>query len=257
MDFTESLTLTSNLNEKGRGLELSELCVFNNKLYTADDRTGIIYELIKNEPIPWAILQDGDGKNKKGFKAEWMTVKDEKLYVGGVGKEFTTRTGEFLNNNPMFVKTITPGGEVKHLNWTQHYKNIRTKLGLKDPGYVMHEAAAWSNIKQRWFFLPRRMSALKYDDELDENRGTNVLISVSSDFKDMKVIYVGELDVTHGFSSFKFIPDTDDNLVIALKTKEVGNDIQSYVTIFDVNTGHTVLQEHSIAKDKYEGIEFL
>lgn len=29
-----------------------------------------------------------------GFKCEWATVKDGYLYVGGLGKEWTTTTGE-------------------------------------------------------------------------------------------------------------------------------------------------------------------
>ena len=34
-------TLSAHLSEKGRGVELSELIVFNGRLYTVDDRTGI------------------------------------------------------------------------------------------------------------------------------------------------------------------------------------------------------------------------
>ena len=257
VEFIKTETLTTHLNEKGRGLELSELCMFNEKLYSVDDRTGVVYQIVNNEPIPWVILQDGDGINKKGFKSEWMTVKDNMLYVGSVGKERTTTTGDFLNLNPMFVKSITAGGQVTHHNWTDHYISIRAKLGIKDPGYVIHEAVTWSHEKKRWFFLPRRMSAQKYDDELDEKRGTNVLISALSDFTEMNVIYVGDLDITHGFSSFKFIPGTHDNIVIALKTKEVGNDVSSYVTIFDVNTGKIIMHEQLLDNNKYEGVEFL
>ena len=33
--------LDSHISEKGRGVELSELVVFNGKLYTVDDRSGI------------------------------------------------------------------------------------------------------------------------------------------------------------------------------------------------------------------------
>ena len=39
--------LTSPLSSGGRGMELSELTVFNGKLYSCDDRTGIVYQ------IPW------------------------------------------------------------------------------------------------------------------------------------------------------------------------------------------------------------
>lgn len=35
------ITLKSHISEKGRGVELSELIVFNGKLYTIDDRSGI------------------------------------------------------------------------------------------------------------------------------------------------------------------------------------------------------------------------
>ena len=37
----DTLELTSHLSEKGRGAELSELIVFNGRLYTVDDRSGI------------------------------------------------------------------------------------------------------------------------------------------------------------------------------------------------------------------------
>ena len=52
-------------------MELSELIVFNGKLYTCDDRTGIIYNLITSEsdeisPVPWVILADGNGTVPKG-----------------------------------------------------------------------------------------------------------------------------------------------------------------------------------------------
>lgn len=48
-------------------MELSELRVFNGKLYTFDDRTGIVYQIIDNHKIiPWVLLTDGDGQSMKG-----------------------------------------------------------------------------------------------------------------------------------------------------------------------------------------------
>ena len=35
------MKIQSHISEKGRGVELSELVVFNGKLYTVDDRSGI------------------------------------------------------------------------------------------------------------------------------------------------------------------------------------------------------------------------
>lgn len=49
-------------------------------------------------------LSDGAGNATKGFKGEWMTVKDGNLYVGGLGKEWTTTEGVFDNEDPMWIK---------------------------------------------------------------------------------------------------------------------------------------------------------
>lgn len=50
------------------------------------------------------FLNDGPGNTTKGFKGEWMAVKDNLLYVGGLGKEWTTSDGVFVNYNPMYIK---------------------------------------------------------------------------------------------------------------------------------------------------------
>lgn len=64
-DKDESM-LQSHLAEKGRGMELSELVVFNGKLYAVDDRTGVVYQIEGNKVVPWVILPDGDGTVGKG-----------------------------------------------------------------------------------------------------------------------------------------------------------------------------------------------
>ena len=51
-------------------------------------------------------LSDGPGNVAKGFKGEWMTVKDGDLWVGGLGKEWTTTEGVFVSHNPMWVKVM-------------------------------------------------------------------------------------------------------------------------------------------------------
>lgn len=79
--------LVSPFSSGGRSMELSDLVIFDGNLLTVDDRTGIIYKIRDfKEVIPWVFLNDGPGNTTKGFKAEWMAVKDEKLYVGGLGK---------------------------------------------------------------------------------------------------------------------------------------------------------------------------
>ena len=64
--LTQPKVLVSNIASGDRGMELSELVVFNGRLYSVDDRTGIIYEVLNNKVIPWVILADGDGKASKG-----------------------------------------------------------------------------------------------------------------------------------------------------------------------------------------------
>lgn len=137
-------------------MELSELVTFNGRIYTFDDRTGIVFELVNDKVAPWVIITDGESISAKGFKSEWATVKNNHLYVGSMGKEWTNGAGDFENFNPMMVKVISVTGEVRTLNWVNHFKAIRKALNIEWPGYLIHEAAAWSEHHKKWFFLPRR-----------------------------------------------------------------------------------------------------
>ncbi|KAM7069338.1 soluble calcium-activated nucleotidase 1 isoform 3-T3 [Molossus nigricans] len=248
--------LESHLAEKGRGMELSDLIVFNGKLYSVDDRTGVVYQIEGAKAVPWVILCDGDGTVGKGFKAEWLAVKDERLYVGGLGKEWTTTTGEVVNENPEWVKVVGFRGSVDHENWVSSYNALRTAAGLHPPGYLIHESACWSDTLQRWFFLPRRASRERYSEREDERRGTNLLLSASPDFRDVSVSRVGDVVPTHGFSSFKFVPGTDDQVVVALKSEEDGGKVATYIMAFTLD-GRFLLPETKVGSVKYEGIEFV
>lgn len=53
-----------------------------------------VYEIDQQHNlVPWVILRNGNGRLSDAFKAEWMTVKDGNLYVGGLGKDWTTGDG--------------------------------------------------------------------------------------------------------------------------------------------------------------------
>ncbi|XP_075880421.1 soluble calcium-activated nucleotidase 1 isoform X2 [Nelusetta ayraudi] len=252
----DKVVLESHLSEKGRGMELSELIAFNGKLYSVDDRTGVVYNIDGNKAVPWVILTDGDGSVAKGFKAEWMAVKDKHLFIGGLGKEWTTTEGEFVNNNPEWVKVVGYQGDVRHENWVPTYHSLKAAVGIKPPGYLIHESAAWSDTLQRWFFLPRRASKERYEEVADERRGTNLVLSCSPDFKDIVPSQVGALNPTHGFSSFKFVPNTDDQIMVALKSEEDAGKIATYIMAFTLD-GRILLPETKIGDVKYEGIEFI
>nr|XP_057902150.1 soluble calcium-activated nucleotidase 1b isoform X1 [Doryrhamphus excisus]XP_057902152.1 soluble calcium-activated nucleotidase 1b isoform X1 [Doryrhamphus excisus] len=252
----ETITLETHLAEKGRGMELSELVVFNGHLYSVDDRTGVVYRIQGRQAIPWVILPDGDGSVSKGFKAEWLAVKDECLYVGGLGKEWTTTSGEVVNDHPEWVKVVGYHGDTEHEDWVPHYNALRSAAGIKPPGYLIHESAAWSERLQRWFFLPRRASHERYDETADERRSTNLLLSCQADFSDITAQRVGPFNPTHGFSSFKFVPDTDDQIILALKSEEDGGKIASYMIAFTLD-GRVLMPETKIGDVKYEGLEFI
>ncbi|XP_068995834.1 soluble calcium-activated nucleotidase 1b isoform X1 [Embiotoca jacksoni] len=252
----ETVTLESHLAEKGRGMELSELVVFNGHLYSVDDRTGVVYRIEGSRAVPWVILPDGDGSISKGFKAEWLAVKDEQLFVGGLGKEWTTTSGEVVNNNPEWVKVVGYNGDVEHENWVVHYNALRGAAGIQPPGYLIHESAAWSEHLQRWFFLPRRASHEHYEETADERRATNLLLSCPADFSQITVGHVGPLNPTHGFSSFKFVPDTDDQIILALKSEEDAGRIATYMMAFTLD-GRVLMPESKIGDVKYEGLEFI
>lgn len=265
-EWEDELELKSSLALGGRGMELSDLTVFNGHLLSVDDRTGVVYKIV-NHPgtknvkvIPWQILADGNGEEAKGFKCEWMAVKDRHLYVGGLGKEWTTPDGTVLNFNPMYVKRISAEGQVEHLDWHDAYTHMRTAAGIEFPGYMIHEAAAWSDVHSKWFFLPRRASKFKYNDVEDEKHGTNLVISSDDSFaeKQIQVRTVGELQEpsTHGFSSFKFVPGTKDSVIVALKSEEFEGKIASYVMVFKVD-GTILYPETLVGNHKYEGIEFV
>lgn len=238
-------------------MELSELVTFNGKLLTFDDRTGIVFEMTGDTVSPWVILTDGETVSQKGFKSEWATVKNNQLFVGSMGKEWTNGAGDFENYNPMIMKVISVGGEVRSLNWVKNFKALRSALDIEWPGYLIHESGAWSEHNKRWFFLPRRCSKEKYNETLDESRGCNFLITADETFANIETIKVGELKPTRGFSSFKFLPSSHDSIIIALKTEELNGSTSTYVTVFDIK-GNVLLEDEKIHTEfKYEGFEFI
>lgn len=66
-DLEEPKILKSSISMGGRGMELSELATFNGKIYSFDDRTGIVYSIGEDDTVlPWIILMDGNGTDFKG-----------------------------------------------------------------------------------------------------------------------------------------------------------------------------------------------
>jgi soluble calcium-activated nucleotidase 1 len=122
------------------------------------------------------------------MKNEWATVKDSKLYVGSHGKEIVSSDGLTVTDRGlMWVKIIDKDGSIQHLNWTENFVKVRAAIDIHFPGYMTHEAVVWSDIHQRWFFLPRKASIDPFDQSTDEQKATNVLLSATPAFDDIKV----------------------------------------------------------------------
>lgn len=116
VEWGTSVDLTSGHGEEGRGMELSELILWNNRLYTMDDRSGIVYEVVDYRTpsarvVPRYILMEGNGETEKGFKGEWGTVKDGNLIIASFGKEYANNDGTIKNLNNNWIAEITPEGK--------------------------------------------------------------------------------------------------------------------------------------------------
>ena len=263
-------------------MELSELTVYDGRLLSFCDRTGIIFEFIPGgkdkegapttTAVPRFVISEGAGDSDKGMKWEWATVKDGLLYLGSFGKEFTNQAGEIVNRNNMWIVVIDHSGSISRVNWTENYNKVRSFVGVEAPGYLVHEAVLWSPHMKRWLFLPRRLSKIAYDDVEDEKRGANVLITADAKFENMKKVEIqlgaGAMmdDGLHGFSTFALIPGTQDRHALAIRSVEENctsddDDVchqRSYVLVFDTLTGDVLLEETLMDNTmKFEGVEFV
>ena len=259
ISWVEDVELRTKISEAGRGMELSALVEYNRRLYAFDDRTGLVFEIRGSKAIPRHILMEGDGNTDKGQKTEWATVKDGKMYVGSFGKEYTNPDGSIKNTNNMWVSIIDKYGAVSHEDWTARFNKVREAAGCPYPGYMIHEAISWSPARRQWVILPRRVSQEPYDENEDERRGSNTVLLASEDFSRIEVRHITPLTPTRGFSDFKFLPGSKDEVIVALKSEE--NEEQqtqnSYLTVFSLD-GRVLMEETEIPGGmKYEGLEFL
>lgn len=262
------IQVESQLNEGGRGVELSDLVYFNDKLLTFDDRTGAVFEVIRrgveNSPVvlrPFLVLADINDNMKmaKGMKIEWATKKGNKLYVGSYGNEFVGENNKILHKNMMLVRTINQNWKVETIDWEANFKKIKEKLGCPFPGYVFHEAVNWAPCLQRWVFLPRKVSTESFDDKGQETKGSLKMVIATDDFSDIRIVDIKLTDAsnTKGFSSFKFVPNTHNRVIIALRSVEVGDSQSTSLVMFTID-GQELVKDIVVSPIyKYEGIEFV
>jgi soluble calcium-activated nucleotidase 1 len=238
--------IESEYNEGGRGMELSELIQFNNALYTVDDRTGIVFQIDEagHRVIPKFIVSEGGSSSKKGMKLEWGTVKDGKMLVGSMGKEYTNPDGSIASYGSLWVSSLDSSGQVSHENWSNKYNALRSATATSFPGYLLHEAIRWSDIYNCFVVLPRRESTEPYNEDLDEKMGTNLVIFASEDFSRILVFRVGTKTPLRGHSSFQFIPGSKHQVIASLKSAEIAetDEQKTYLSIMQLPSVQFVQQ---------------
>ena len=267
VEWHDAVKITTDVNEEGRGFELSELAWFQGRLLTFDDRTGMVFELANFEfsatgPLqatPLIAIKAGDGTVEKGAKNEWATVKGDVLYVGSHGVNWAPG-GIVENDYHRWVAQLSSLNDptIDHVNWSARFDAVQAALGAS--GYVIHEAVEWSEHLQKWVLLPRRVSDEAFSDEVDATKGSNKLVLASEDFDDIEVRSVGVVVPERGYASFKFVPGTDDRVIAALKSVEdnVAGTQATYLSVIDVATGSVLLPDTQVpGSAKFEGLVFL
>lgn len=195
-------------------------------------------------------------------------MKDGELHVGSNGLEWVdTDTGAVVNHDPEWVKLIDSTGGVRHRNWGAIYRKIRELTNTSRPGYLWHEAVDFDPLTRRWLFLPRKASQQRYHPLSDEHMGTNILVIASEDFESFKVVNVGDVTPDFGFTAVRKLPRTQthgrviDDLYMALKVREVGDETKTVVAVFDT-AGQFYSEPQWIStgeqdRYKYEGLELV
>jgi len=264
ISWTDTIKLSTQTATNNRSMELSELIKYQGSLLSVCDYTGIVYKIDPSEGSVFQrhALADGNGQESKPFKAEWATLKDDLMYIGSIGKEWT-RDGKILHFNPQWVKVIDSCGYITNRDWGMKYNFLRNVTNTTYPGYLIHEAVVWDQANRNWLFLPRRASTTEpYSPQTEENYGSNLLIIVDEEFKQAIVKRIGPLQSQWGFTSLKLIPETNE--LIALKVREINSGKNSFtetvVTIFDREGKFKLESEPWLSVSntiKYEGLEFL
>jgi len=218
-----------------------------------------LLQIVGNEEIPGAIWADGNGMRQKGFKCEWAIVKDEYLYVGSHSADikFPHPDGPSVQAGQRWIKKISKDGMVEHIDWNPVYSALEAHLGVRAPGYVMHESVLFSEINRKWYFMPRQISHENHTEERHPYTCSNQMIIANEDFSEFRTISIGETNPLFGFSAARFVPGTDDTVIIALRIMEVDELFSTRIVVFSI-TGTILLVEEEVLEGlKYEGLEFV
>lgn len=155
---------------------------------------------------------------------------------------------------------------------------LRTAAGASFPGYLIHEAVIWDDLAREWLLFPRRYSTEPFDEVKNELHGWNHALRVNEDFTDLvssAAFPQLETRTPRGFSTVKFVPQSNNTVVLALRTVEISatspeesSQYETYVSVLNVKTMAVLMEEERVvltagnasskpANVKYEGLTFL
>ncbi|EDR21863.1 Apyrase precursor, putative [Entamoeba dispar SAW760] len=260
--FNESTSkgfdVVSNYLYKTRGNEMSEIIQFYDKLYVFDDKTGIGHQLdIKNKKFyARVIMADGNGTSDNAFKPEWATIVDDTLYLGSQGLDSLNIDGVIGRSNKYYVQKVQKNGVYETVDFSFVYKTIDNLLGVSSPGYTSMEAVVFSNINRKWYFAPRKISNIAYNETYDNLYASGkYVIEFDENFQNPRVFTDSQYNKSHGFSSIKLIPYQEDT-ILYLKTFENEDKFETFIGVMNLE-GKMLMQEKSLGANKFEGIEII
>lgn len=67
---------------------------------------------------------------------------------------------------------------------------------------------------------------------------------------------IGEVVPNHGYASFKFIPGTNDTLIVAIKSMEENDVTATFIIAFSID-GKIIYPETKVSDLKFEGLDFI
>ncbi|OQV24596.1 putative Soluble calcium-activated nucleotidase 1 [Hypsibius exemplaris] len=250
-----------NASRSSRGMELSDLVRFDGHLIACEDRTGIIYRIANGTAVPWITLRDEMSRRRnKGFKCEWSVVKDGHVYFGShsASIKHPHPDGPTMWTGTRLIKKVSANGTIESVDWNHVYEALDDHLAIKLGGFMMQEAVLYSDIAQAWYFLPR---TIQYDNSTDDPvqdlSPCDFIVTATEDLTVFTTTaLVGPLDWRFGFSAARFVPGTNDSLILALRSFESEELFATKIVMFHLN-GTIVLPEQIVVKGiKFEGLEF-
>lgn len=250
--------LSTKLNYDGRGNELSELVQFYDNVYAFEDKTGVVsvVDRVHEDTYPFVIIADGNGYEENGAKHEWATIVNDTIIVGSHGKDVIDVNGDEERKNKYYINKIYKNGFYMFEDWTDVYTLIEETLQVGSKGYVTHEAVTYCYQKDKWYFAPRKCSSETFETTDDEmHRACKKIVQLDGNLQNPIIIEDPQYNESRCFASMKSIPYHEDYLVY-IKSYEVDGDFESWIGMMDTQ-GNIIMEEVSIGKNKFEGIEII